>query len=95
LDGDPRIGQPVCWGCSQEFLFSGIVTLSNSVGDSQRVAICRLREICMVEVYTRNEHGKHVACWSDFPLYGGHRFESLRLLNMNKRLSCGCHQVAN
>jgi hypothetical protein len=21
LDGDPQIGQPVCWGCSQEFLF--------------------------------------------------------------------------
>jgi hypothetical protein len=21
LDGDPQIGQPVCWGCSREFLF--------------------------------------------------------------------------
>jgi hypothetical protein len=32
--------------------FSGIVTLSNSVGNSQKVATCRLHEICMVKGHT-------------------------------------------
>jgi hypothetical protein len=31
---------------------SGAVTLSNSVGDSRKVAIRKLHEICMVEGHT-------------------------------------------
>jgi hypothetical protein len=56
--------------------FSGAVTLSNSVGDSQNVDICGLHEIHVVEGHTRTEHGKRVACWSGFLLQGVHRFES-------------------
>jgi hypothetical protein len=41
---------------------------SKSVGDSRKVAICRPREICMVEGHTRTEHGKRVACWLSFAL---------------------------
>jgi hypothetical protein len=46
--------------------FSGVVTLSNSVGDSRNVAICGLREIRMVEGHTRTKCRKCVACWSGF-----------------------------
>jgi hypothetical protein len=47
--------------------FSGAVTLSNSVGDSRKVAIRGLREIHMVEGHMRTKHRKHVTCWSSFP----------------------------
>jgi hypothetical protein len=47
--------------------FLGAVTLSNSIGDSRKVAIHGLREIRMVEGHTRTEHRKRVACWSNFP----------------------------
>jgi hypothetical protein len=40
--------------------FSGAMTLSNSVGDSRKVVICRLREIRMVKCHTRTERGKRV-----------------------------------
>jgi hypothetical protein len=45
---------------------------SKSVGVSQKVAIGGSREICMVLDHTRTERGKHVACWSGFPLHGVH-----------------------
>jgi hypothetical protein len=35
---------------------------------SRKVAICGPCEICMVKGHTWTEHGKHVACWSYFPL---------------------------
>jgi hypothetical protein len=47
--------------------FSGAVTLSNSIGDSRKVAIRGLREIHMVEGHMRTKHRKHVTCWSGFP----------------------------
>jgi hypothetical protein len=86
LGTDSRIGQPVCCGLCWKPFFSGPVTLSNTVGDSQRVAICGLREIHMVLYHTRTEHEKRVACWSGFPLYGVDRFESSRLSDMSNRL---------
>jgi hypothetical protein len=52
------------------------VTLYNAIDDSRRVAICGPREIRMVLDHMRTERGKHVACWSGFPLHGAHRFES-------------------
>jgi hypothetical protein len=60
----------------RSFFFSGAVTLSNSVGDSQKVAMCELSEIRIVEGHTRSERGKRVVCWSGFPLQGIHQFES-------------------
>jgi hypothetical protein len=75
--------------------FSGIVTLSNSIDDSQKVAICGLREIRMVEGHMQIEHEKHVACWLSFPLQGVHQFKSPQLSNISNHLSCGCHQVVN
>jgi hypothetical protein len=47
--------------------FLGTVTLSNSVGDSQKVTIHGLCEIRMVEVHTWTKHRKRVACWLGFP----------------------------
>jgi hypothetical protein len=83
---DPWIGQPTCCGLCQELFFSRAVTLSSAVDDSQRDAICGLREIHMVLDHTRTEHGNHVACWSGFPLQGIHRFKSPRLSDMSNRL---------
>jgi hypothetical protein len=34
---------------------------------TQKVTMCRPREICMVESHTRTERGMHVVCWSGFP----------------------------
>jgi hypothetical protein len=36
--------------------------------------------------HTQIERGGRMACWSDFPLQGVHRFESPRLLDMSNRL---------
>jgi hypothetical protein len=83
---NPRISQPACCGLCREPFFSGAVTLSSAVDDSQRVAICGLREIHMVLDHTRTEHGNRVACWSGFPLQGVHRFKSPRLSDMSNRL---------
>jgi hypothetical protein len=40
--------------------FSGLVTLSNFVGDSRKVSICELHKIRMVKGHTRTERGKRV-----------------------------------
>jgi hypothetical protein len=56
---------------------------SKSVGVSQKVDVCGPREICMVLNHTRTDHEKRVACWSDFPLQGVHRFKSPRLSDMS------------
>jgi hypothetical protein len=50
--------------------------MSKPVDVSQKVARCGLREIRIILDHTRTECGKLVACWSDFPLQGVHRFES-------------------
>jgi hypothetical protein len=50
---------------------------------SEKVAIHGSCEIRMVEGHKWTKHGKHVACWSGFPLQGVHRFESLRLSDMS------------
>jgi hypothetical protein len=50
---------------------------------SRKVVIHEPREIRMVDDHTRTERGKRVACWSDFPIEGMHRFESPRLLDMS------------
>jgi hypothetical protein len=76
LGMDPWIGQPACCVLCQEPIFSGAVTLSNVVDDVRRVAICGPREIRMVLDHMWIVHGKHVTCWSGFPLLGVHRFES-------------------
>jgi hypothetical protein len=47
-----RVGNVV-----ESSFFSGAVTLSNSVGNSQKVAIHGLCEIRMVEGHTRTERG--------------------------------------
>jgi hypothetical protein len=60
--------------------------LSKPVGISQKVAICRPCEICMVLEHTWTERGKHVACWTGSPLQGVHQFESPRLSDMSNRL---------
>jgi hypothetical protein len=60
------IDQLMCWGCSREPCFSGVVTLSNSIGVSQKVTIRGLHDIYMVEGHTWTERGKCVACWSGF-----------------------------
>jgi hypothetical protein len=59
------LGRAKRW--SQEHFFSRAVHLSNSVDDSQNVAMCGSREIYMVEGHTRTEHRKCVAYWSGFP----------------------------
>jgi hypothetical protein len=59
---------------------------SNLLTTSWIVAICGPREIRMVEGHTRTERGKHVACWSGFPLQGVHRFELPRLSYMSNDL---------
>jgi hypothetical protein len=41
----------------------------------RKVAICGPREICMILDHTWTEHGKHVVCWSGFPLQGVHQLE--------------------
>jgi hypothetical protein len=46
----------------------GAVALSIVVDDFAKVAIRGPCEIHMVEGYIPTEHGKRVACWSDFPL---------------------------
>jgi hypothetical protein len=38
LGTDPWIGQPACCGLGREPFFSGAVTLSNSIDDTQKVA---------------------------------------------------------
>jgi hypothetical protein len=40
----------------------------------------------MVIDHTRTERGKHVVCWSEFPLQGVRRFESPRLSDMSNHL---------
>jgi hypothetical protein len=75
-----------CCGLCREPFFSRAMTLLNSVDDSRRVAICGPREIRMILDHTWTEYGKCVACWSDFPLQGVHRFESPLLLDMSNRL---------
>jgi hypothetical protein len=42
--------------------------MSNSVGDSRKVVIHRLREIHIFKGHTWTERGKCTACWSGFPL---------------------------
>jgi hypothetical protein len=42
--------------------------------------------IRMVLNHTWTERGKHVACWSSFPLQGVHQFESSQLLDMSNRM---------
>jgi hypothetical protein len=49
--------------------FSGVVTPSNSIGGSRKVAIRGLREIRMAENHTRTERRKRVSCWSSFPCW--------------------------
>jgi hypothetical protein len=46
----------------KNFFFSGAVTLSNSIDNSQKVAMHGLCEIHMVEGHTQTERGKRVAC---------------------------------
>jgi hypothetical protein len=53
LGTNPWIEQPMCCRLCCEPFFSGVVTLSNSVDDSQNVAICESREIRMVEGHMR------------------------------------------
>jgi hypothetical protein len=50
---------------------------------TQKVAIRGSCEIRMVEVHTRIEREKRVACWSGFSLQCVHQFKSLRLSNMS------------
>jgi hypothetical protein len=40
----------------------------------------------MVLDHMRTERGKHVACWSDFPLQGVNQFESPRVSDMSNRI---------
>jgi hypothetical protein len=67
LGMDPQISQPLCCGLCREpfcehWLCPSLLTAS------QKIAIRGPREICMVDGHMRTEHGKHVACWSGFPL---------------------------
>jgi hypothetical protein len=59
---------------------------SNLLMTVRKVATCGPREIHMVVDHMRTEHGKRVACWSDFFLQGVHRFELSRLSDMSKYL---------
>jgi hypothetical protein len=54
-------------GGVESIFFSGAVQLSNPVDDSQNVAMCLPREICMVWDYTQTERGMRVMCWLGFP----------------------------
>jgi hypothetical protein len=83
---NPWIDQPVCGGLCREPFFSGAVTLSSAVDDVRMVSICGPRKMRMVMDHTWTERGKHVACWSDFPLQGVHRFESPRLSDIRNCL---------
>jgi hypothetical protein len=69
--------------------------MSNTVDDSLNVAICGPHEIHMVEGHMWTERGMRVACWSDFPLQGVHRFESPRFSDMSNRLSHDNLYIAN
>jgi hypothetical protein len=86
LGTDPRIGQPSCCGLCQEpfsqeqWLCTSLLTMT------RKVAICGPHEIRMVLDHTWTGRGKHVACWSGFPLQGVHRFKSSRLLDMSNHL---------
>jgi hypothetical protein len=40
----------------------------------------------MILDHMRTEREKCVACWSDFPLHGVHRFDSPRLSDMSNHL---------
>jgi hypothetical protein len=77
LGGDPQIGQSTYWRCSGESLFLGSsgIRPNLSVTHERLLYVDHMR-ICMVEGHTWTEHGKHVACWSGFPLQGVHQFES-------------------
>jgi hypothetical protein len=86
MSTDPWIGQPMCCGLCREPFFSGVVDLFKSVDDCAKGSICGPREICMVLDHMWTERGKHVACWSGFPLHGVHRFESSWLSDMSNRL---------
>jgi hypothetical protein len=66
--------------CREQWLCPPLLTTS------RKVAKCGPREIRIVEGHTQIEHGKHVVCWSGFPLQGVHRFESPRLSDMSNRL---------
>jgi hypothetical protein len=59
------------------FNFVGASEILSSTGTSHRK-------------HTPGMHGleweAYVTCWSDFPLHGIHRFESLRLSDMSNRL---------
>jgi hypothetical protein len=52
----------------------------------RKVVICGPCEIHMVLDHTFTERGKHVTCWSNFPLQGVYRFESPQFLDMSNRL---------
>jgi hypothetical protein len=81
LGMDPWIGQPLgCGLCREQWLCPSLLMIM------QNVAICGPREIRMVLDHTWIERGKHVTCWSGFPLQGVHRFESPRLSDMSNCL---------
>jgi hypothetical protein len=75
----------VLWIVSGAF-FSRAVTLSSTVDDVRRVAICGPREIHMVLDHTWTERGKRVTCLSGFPLQGVYRFKLMQLSDMSNHL---------
>jgi hypothetical protein len=86
LGMDPRIDQPACCGLCREPFFRERWPCSTLLMTSRRVAICGPHGIRMVLDHTRTECEKRVVCWSSFPLWGVHRFESPRLSDMSNRL---------
>jgi hypothetical protein len=50
---------------------------------TRKVAIHGSCEIRMVKSHTQTEREKRVTCWSNFSLWGVHRFESSRLSDMS------------
>jgi hypothetical protein len=85
LDGDPQIGQPACWGCSQNSFFLGVV------GSVQNC--WRLTKGCYaLTAWDTYSLGPYMDwAWDtrgvliEFPLQGVHRFESLWLSDMSNR----------
>jgi hypothetical protein len=69
------------WSAVVLWIESGALFLRSSgpaqlLMTTRKVSICRLCDIRMVEGHMRTKHGKHVVCWSGFPLLMKHRFES-------------------
>jgi hypothetical protein len=54
-------------------LLPGVVAYFNFVGTSERLSYADLMR-CMVRDHMQIKRGECMACWSDFPLQGVHRF---------------------